>query len=125
MGKATSVDDKMDELRDLIREANGTLKDIRQERKLIYDLMAKHLKEVINTVIMLQVEECFQEYKEELGRAIEEGVNAIYERFEIVSALCLGKDYDSTQKGLKPLEELVTRYMESRGGKAIYPEVKK
>jgi hypothetical protein len=113
-----ALDAKAETLRELIREANGTLSDIRAERrateKLIQDFRA-------DTAARMEavVEEAVRDGLENLGKSIDTAIGnatqAVYNRFDVIAGICLGEDAVARDEGKPSTETLVRRYVAEKG----------
>jgi hypothetical protein len=113
-----ALDAKAETLRELIREANGTLKDIRAERvateKLVKDFRENtdaRLQAVMEAVIKVGL----KELGESIDTAIGEATKSVYNRFDVIAGICLGEDAISKAEGKPPIEVLVRKYVAERG----------
>lgn len=114
----TVLDAKIALLDEKIREANGTLKDIRDEKrateKLIQDFRA-------DTAARLEavVEEAVRVGLNDLGKSIDTAIgnatDAVYNRFDVIAGICLGEDAISRSEGKPSIETLVREYVKRNG----------
>lgn len=115
---SSDLDAKMAELRQVIREANETLKDLRAERRAAAaDLLGsteeitRVTRERIDSVVTTGLEK----YQGSLEVAIDRSTKSIYKRFDLIASICLGEDYDSKKAGTATVQELVRRYIKKHG----------
>ena len=109
------LDEKITELRELIREANGTLGDIRRERREAAIMMEKLGPDEVTRRIEEAVAAGLVSYDATLKVAIDEATQAVYDRFDLIAGICLGEDAISRKDGKPAIEELVRRYIARHG----------
>jgi chromosome segregation ATPase len=109
-----ALDAKISELRELIREANGTLKDARRERRLT-EAQIGQFGDQLDARLCAEVEKGLTRFHGEISQAVEGATRAVYDRFDLIAALCLGEDATSQAEGKTPLDELVRRYIAKNG----------
>ena len=104
-----ALDAKIETLRELIREANGTLSDIRAERrateKLIQDFRADTVAR-LNSTVEAAVESGLKDLGQSIETAIGNATEAVYRRFDVISDALTGNDPESRAAGKKPLDVL-------------------
>lgn len=107
-----ALDEKIAALKELIREANGTLKDIRAERaateKLIRDFRENtdaRLNEILQAVVTVGL----QEFGESIDKAIEKATEKVDQRFNTIADLLLGESPEDRAAGKPSLETLARR----------------
>jgi len=108
---AAVLDEKIETLRELIREANGTLRDIRHERREA-EASIRSITEQIDARIFEAVVAGLERYSGTISNAIEVAEQKVYDRFDMIACLCLGQEQDD---GTRPLEELIRRYVALNG----------
>lgn len=112
LSKAADADKaKAEELRELIREAHGLLKDMRAERKSIESLL-----EGINDKVDARVENRIREHIEELGgatrKAMDNAVAKVSREFDRLEAIFTGTERKSIRAGKPPIEDLIRQRYE-------------
>lgn len=116
--------EREEELRELIREANGTMKDlkavIKMARETIDELTVlvhvesrRKMDECINEV----VEEKIDELSKATSNAIKESEQMIFDRFDALKNVMLGEDKESIKKGEPSLMEYAELMRALRTGK--------
>lgn len=83
-----------DDLRDAVREAREALKDLRAERK-----RWQPLPDQVYGRIDQAVAQGLKEYETALETAIKTGTEAVFRRFDQISAILLGEDSQSRRAG--------------------------
>lgn len=100
-----------DELRELIREAHGLLKDLRAERKAIQQQL-----DGIPAKVDARIEERVKAGLEVLGaetqKAMAASVAKVGREFDRLEAIFTGTDPASRRKGKPPMEDLLRGYTE-------------
>lgn len=93
------------ELRELVREAHGVLKDLRRESREARELVPLLTDELFTAEVKKQTNR--------LGRATEQAMDQAVERvsqkFDQLAATFLGEDRTSRRRGLTSIPELVDR----------------
>jgi BMFP domain-containing protein YqiC len=108
------LDEKIAELDEKIREANGTLKDIRQAKREI-DAAIKDFGENVERRLETHVQQGLGHFSEQIDSAVQGATQAVYNRFDLIAALCLGEDARARSEGKTPLPELVAEYIRLHG----------
>ena len=106
---------KAEELRELVREANGTLKDIRSEYRRVEELIARGIENEVAARLQQELTTGLAEFSMALETAIQDATAAVYDRFDLIAGIALGEDWHSQQEGKEPLAELVRRYIALKG----------
>jgi hypothetical protein len=109
------LDVKLAELRELVREANGTLKDLRDERRKGEELLARKIEGEVAKRLEMELAVALKAFGIDLGKAIESSTQAVYDRFDLIAGICLGEDAVSRRQGKAPLEELIRAYIRKYG----------
>jgi hypothetical protein len=101
---------EVEELREVIREAHGVIKDLtrllresKEERGFIDAYMDERFTEQVDRIIT----EGLDRYKTTLESAIEEGEKAVLDRFEAMGNVLLGEDWQSRIEGKKSLPDVI------------------
>jgi hypothetical protein len=106
--------DEEERLHALVQEAHGVLRDLRLAIKEAKTLVAEEKTRTMDEYGEV-VRQGLEEFQEALGIATEDATQAVYDRFDLIAAILLGKDWESQREGRAPLDELVRRYIERRG----------
>ncbi|MEW9530579.1 hypothetical protein [Microbispora sp. NPDC049125] len=96
-------------LREVIQEANGVLKDLERERKAVREFIDTEVFPHINQAVQRGLED----YKAALTRAINEGTERVYARFDSIADILLGADKRTQSNGKLTLEELARQAVEA------------
>ncbi|MEV8634343.1 hypothetical protein AB0395_22075 [Streptosporangium sp. NPDC051023] len=95
-----------EELRELIREAHGLLKDLRAERRAVVELI-----DSIPARVDGRIEEHLKDGLEQLGAvtkaAMDTSVAKVTREFDRLEAIFKGADPASRRAGKRPLEDLI------------------
>ncbi|MGW4107022.1 hypothetical protein [Streptomyces sp. NPDC004976] len=92
-----------DELRAEIREAHGTLKDLRTEIKTARELVPLLTDELFTAEVKKQLDQL----TEATGEAMEQAVAKVTRSFDDLAATLMGEDRRSRRKGAVPLPMLL------------------
>jgi chromosome segregation ATPase len=106
------LDAKIAELKELVREANGTLNDIRKERRAVEKTIREFrdgLEEHLNVIIEQAVATGLTELSESIEKAIGNATEAVYRRFDVIADALTGNDPESRAAGKPPLDVLARR----------------
>jgi hypothetical protein len=96
------------ELRELVREAHGVTKDLRQAIREAKQVQST-LPEAAAARIETAVEKGLSEYSAVLADSIEKATQAVFRRFDTIAAVCLGEDAKSVREGKLTLKELLEK----------------
>jgi hypothetical protein len=98
------------ELRELIRDAHGAVRDLRTVMKEYRELRAsipKLVSDEYNRIAVAQVEEGLEEWKQALERSLQFTADAVDARFQGIVDLLVGEDKKTKAAGLPSIAELV------------------
>lgn len=102
-----SIRELRDELKELVREAHGAVKDLRKAMeeapRIVSLLTARRIEEQVGA----EVQRGLDEYKANLTDAIEAATESVYQRFEAIANVLVGK-------GSFSLESLAMKYVEAQ-----------
>ena len=103
-----------EEMRELIREAHGLLKDMRAERRAIEQLL-----DGIPYKVDERIEKAVEIGLEKLGKAtrkaMDDSVAKVGREFDRLEAIFAGTDSASRRAGKLPLEDLVRNHPDAKG----------
>ncbi len=102
------------ELRELIREAHGLLKDLRTERRAVERLL-DGIGDRVDTRIDDAVKTGLEQLGESTRQAMDNAVAKVGKEFERLERIFLGTDAESRRSGLVPLEDLFREAAAKRG----------
>lgn len=126
---SVEIDPKVDmtKIRKEIEELSAKL---REERRLAHEA-AQELRDAIksfkeakreflsNEEIALALRKLgkreMERYSSEIAKAIAEGTQAAYDRFDAIIAICMGTDPQSVRDGQRSLEDLLRNFIDRRG----------
>jgi hypothetical protein len=106
----------LQDLRAVVREAHEAIQDLRtairearelRERFLAAPELAEQLGE--------RVKEGLDEYGKVLQEAIKVAEQAMYNRFDVLTAICLGEDPESIRTGVTSMPQLLREFIATRG----------
>jgi hypothetical protein len=106
----------LQELRAVVREAHEAIRDLNSAMKSARELR----DEFINSDAILEklgtlVKDGLDEYDETLQQAIKVAEKAMYNRFDVLTAICLGEDPESVKTGVTSVPQLLREYIASQG----------
>ncbi len=108
MPDRTPAEQAAEDLRELVREAHGLLKDLRAERRAIVDLL-----DGIPAKVDDRIQEHLKAGLEELGKATKQAMTVSIEKvsreFDRLEAIFLGTDRESRRAGKPSVEDLIRR----------------
>lgn len=90
-----------DQLREEIREARGTLKDLRREIKTARELVPLLTDELFEAEVKKQVDALAKE----TAKAMDRAVDRVFTKFDELQALIMGEDRQSRRKGRPSIPE--------------------
>lgn len=91
-----------DQLREEIREARGTLKDLRYEIKTARELVPLLTDELFTAEVKKQVDDLTKVTE----KAMQDSVERVTKTFDDLAALLMGQDRASHRKGMVPIPDL-------------------
>ncbi|MEV0993436.1 hypothetical protein [Nonomuraea sp. NPDC050202] len=103
-----------EELREVIREAHGLLKDLRAERRAIEQLL-DGIPAKVDDRITTALEAGLKDLTEATGKAIDKATANVFHRFETLEAILTGTDRASQRAGRPPLEDLLRNHPHAKG----------
>ncbi|MEU4578976.1 hypothetical protein [Nonomuraea sp. NPDC023979] len=107
------TDRTADELRELIREGHGLLKDMRAERRAIEQLL-DDIPAKVDARIEERVKAGLEVLGEQTKEAMDRAVAKVGREFDRLEAILTGTDPASRRQGKRPLEELFREHREGR-----------
>jgi ABC-type transporter MlaC component len=103
-----------EEMRGLVREAHGLLKDLRAERKAIEQLLNG-----IPAKVNKRIEDAVRVGLETLGKKTREAMDAsvakVFREFDRLEAAFTGTNPAARRAGKPPLEELIRNHTDAKG----------
>ena len=106
----------LQELRAVVREAHEAVKDLRADMKTARELREQFLSAPeLDEQMGKRVKEGLEEYDETLQRAIKVAEKAMYNRFDVLTAICLGEDPESVKTGVTSIPDLLREYIATSG----------
>lgn len=99
----TKLEQLRDELRELIREAHGATKDLRQAVRDAKKAVESDIAETMKAEVERQV----AHLGEATGKAMRAAVEKVHREFDRLEAIFTGTDPQSRHEGKPPLEELL------------------
>lgn len=103
-----------EELRELIREAHGLLKDLRAERRAIEQLV-DGIPAKVNNQIRDVVAKGLKDLGEQTKRAMDASVAKVAREFDRLEAVLTGTDPAARRKGKRPLEDVIREHPDAKG----------
>lgn len=102
------------ELRGLVVLAHTAIRDLRAAVRDAAQV-TDNLPQAVDRRLSAAVKDGLQKYEADLSKAIADGTQAAYDRFDILTAICLGEDPQSVRAGKKSIPDLLRRYIETNG----------
>jgi hypothetical protein len=102
------------ELRGLLTEGHGLVQDLTRLLREAREVR-RNLPEAVNERIGAAVDTGLTEYKDTLGKAIEDATDAVYRRFDTLAAICMGEDPKSVRDGKTSVPDLLRDYIAAKG----------
>lgn len=99
------------ELREAAKEARAAKQELLDAKRDALTLDAAVIKRELRSVGRQEM----ARYSREITEAITTGTQAAYDRFDAITALCLGTDPESVRNGEKSLEDLLRSFIHRRG----------
>lgn len=99
------------ELREAAKEAKLARQELIEAKRDALKLDAATLQRELRTLGKREMDR----YSSEITKAITDGTQAAYDRFDSITAICLGTDPESVRNGDKSLEELLRAFVHRRG----------
>lgn len=103
-----------DEMRGLIREGHGLLKDMRAERRMIEQLL-DGIPDKVNKRIEDAVRVGLETLGEKTREAMDASVAKVGREFDRLEAIFTGTERKMHRQGKPPLEDLIREHRESGG----------
>lgn len=113
----TAVLELSDELRELIREAHGAIRDLKtvmKEFKALRDSIPQMMADAYENIAAEVVRDGLAHYGEQLEVAIKKTDKAIDKRFQGIVDILLAEDKHSKQSGQRSLRELIALHTTGR-----------
>ena len=110
---ADVADDKIAELRAVIREGNQLLSDMKRERKAAADLFQKLVPERVEKVLNKEVEEGLKNFMEASRLATDQAVERIFKQFDSLAEQLLNGTKSDQRKGNVSIPAIVRARVES------------
>lgn len=114
----TDVDkmiETMAEMRELMKEAHGLQKDLKQTIREAKQLSSKFISEELTEAFTKVVAEKVGELNAAVDDTMEKSVKKVYDRFDVLAGILLGEDRESRKAGRPSLYELAKMYVEQNG----------
>lgn len=108
MTELEKIEAAEERLKELLTEARGMIKDLRNEQKRLEEFVKDSIKDKIE----VEVETGLDKYKRELELAIKQATAAVFRRFDTIMNTLLGEDHKTKMSGKETLEELLVIFIE-------------
>jgi vacuolar-type H+-ATPase subunit H len=111
------INQKIAELREVISEANGMMKDLHaaiKEARGLHAEIRTDLETRFDDLAGQIVREGLEEYKSSLERAIEEATQGLYKKFDNIVNVLMAEDKDSKRQGRPTTLQVLARAKEQR-----------
>lgn len=106
----------LQELRAAVREAHETIRDLNEAMKSARELRDEFLNsDAVREKLGTLVKAGLDEYDHTLQHAIRVAEKAMYNRFDVLTAICLGEDPESVRTGVTSIPQLLREYIASQG----------
>lgn len=97
-----------DELKEIIRQAHEVLGDLKRTMREARDLIESYTEEKVTPVLEQRTADALEEYAGQITRATQSATDAVYDRFDTICNIMLGKGK------LTDFEELARRTAQRR-----------
>lgn len=104
------LDAKMDELRELIRQANEVLKDLKSAKKEAMEVIESFRKDIEFQIAQV-VRNGLDDLGKSMSRAIEDGEARVNRRFDKLGNILMGEEGKGKRE---PLADVVRNWMDRR-----------
>lgn len=105
----------LQELRAVVREAHEAARDLRADMKAARELRERFLSAPeLDEQMGKRVKEGLEEYDETLQQVIKVAEAAMYNRFDVLTAICLGEDPESVKTGVTSIPDLLREYIATK-----------
>lgn len=102
------------EMRELIREGHGLLKDLRAERREIERLL-NGIPAKVDARIEERVKAGLEALSETTRKTIDAATERVFARFDRLADTLTGTDKAQRRQGKRPLEQLVREHCDAKG----------
>lgn len=104
------------DLRQATSEAHKALRDLRNDMQAARELRRKFLAAPeLDERLGELVKQGLADYEATLQQAIKTGEQAMYNRFDVLTAICLGEDPASVRAGETTLPDLLREFIATKG----------
>ena len=110
MGDLDDLPRQLLELRDLIRQAHEVTSDLRavlREAKAMRDSLPAAAEKAVSERLQAEVESGLESFGKALDKAIDDGTQAVFRRFDGIEKLLLGEDPKSVRQGKPSIPEML------------------
>jgi len=101
---------QLTELRDLIRQAHEATRDLRavlREAKAVRDSLPAAAEKAVTEKFQAEVQSGLASFQDALDKAIEDGTQAVFRRFDKLEKLLLGEDDKSVRAGKPSIPQML------------------
>ena len=101
---------QLTELRDLIRQAHEATRDLRavlREAKAVRDSLPAAAEKAVTEKFQAEVQSGLASFQDALDKAIEDGTQAVFRRFDRIEKLLLGEDDKSVRAGKPSIPQML------------------
>jgi hypothetical protein len=105
-------------LRDLIRQAHEATRDLRaalREAQAMRDSLPAAAEKAVSEKFTAEVEAGLASFHDALGKAIEDGTQAVFRRFDTIEKLLLGEDERSVRAGKPSIPSMIETIATAEG----------
>lgn len=108
-----TTEEKMDQLRELIHEANGVLSDLRREMKEAKVLVTKLAPDLVEARLKEEVSKGLATYDQEVRDAMDRAVEKVMSEFDKLYDTLMGGEKRERRVGTPTIPELIEKVAEA------------
>jgi hypothetical protein len=110
MGDLDELPARLIDLRDLIRQAHEATRDLRavlRDARAVRDSLPAAAEKAVTEKFNAEVEAGLASFHDALGKAVEDGTQAVFRRFDRIEKLLLGEDDRSVRAGRASIPQMI------------------
>ena len=110
MSDLDELPQQLTELRDLIRRAHEATSDLRavlREARAVRDSLPAAAEKAVTEQLSAEVKAGLDSFQKALDRAVDDGTDAVFKRFDRIEKLLLGEDPQSVRAGKPSIPQML------------------
>jgi hypothetical protein len=118
MGDLEELPGRLIELRDLVRQAHEATSDLRaaiRDARTLRDTLPAVAEKAVSEQVQAEVESGLESFGRALDKAIEDGTQAVFRRFDRLEKLFLGEDPRSVRAGKPSIPQMLETIAAAEG----------